>query len=104
MRGHEDWRLMHAQSGTYTSTLARSSSGKELLLSFRKILHALQGFFFRNNGATWALDLEFSDVLFSFHHSPVILPRAFKSVNSQPKVNLQESRRDEIFIDTSRTN
>jgi hypothetical protein len=53
------------------STLARSSSGKELLLSFREFLHALERFLFRNHSALRALNSECG--AFSFHSVSIVV-------------------------------
>jgi hypothetical protein len=45
-------------SGKATSTLVRSSSGKELLLSLGKLFHALYRFLSRDYGAGRALDFD----------------------------------------------
>ena len=49
------------------TTLVRSSSGKELLPSFREFPHPLESILLRHNGTPRAFDLEFSNGFFSFH-------------------------------------
>src|SRR2546423_15082622 len=67
--------LMGGRSGAYTSTLTRSSSGKELLLPLGEFFHALQSFFLPNDGTRRALDFEFLNSLQLFHKTsaPIFL-------------------------------
>ena len=59
-----------------TSTLTRSSSGKEPLLPFRELFHALQGFLFRHNRAGRALHFDFFGSL-QFLHLAILSVTAF---------------------------
>lgn len=57
----------------YTSTLTRSSSGKELLLPFGEFFHALQGFLLRYNSSRGTFNLDCFEGFSLFHKTSALI-------------------------------
>jgi hypothetical protein len=68
----------------YTSTLTRSSSGKELLLPFGELFHALQGFLLRHNSSRGTFNLEFYEGFSFFHKTSAAIVLDPGNMSMQP--------------------